>query len=87
MAYDVSGDPSVAVGERNGLAFVWTESLGMRDLRQELEAIGVFLTGWTLASARTLSTSGIVMVGTGTNPQGARSVWRQAAPPGRPRAG
>ncbi|MGI9589813.1 MAG: hypothetical protein ACR2P8_00490 [Myxococcota bacterium] len=80
LAYDVSGDGSIVVGESDGRAFIWTEALGMADLGQALAATGLDLSGWTLASARAISSDGTVLAGTGTNPSGAYAIWRAVAP-------
>jgi len=61
-------------------AFAWTESRGMFDLRAELVALGLDLTGWTLTAATGVSADGGVIVGRGINPSGDREAWRAVVP-------
>jgi probable HAF family extracellular repeat protein len=88
-AYATTADGSVVVGsggvEGNcgpfgcqtvGRAFIWDAQHGMRDLADVLTGLGLDLTGWTLTEARGISADGRVIVGTGTNPQGATEAWR-----------
>jgi probable HAF family extracellular repeat protein len=77
IAYGVSADGSVVVGESNGAAFVWDSENGMRSLLDVLEVgFGLDLTGWTLEEARAVSDDGlgnpdsISIVGYGENPGG-----------------
>jgi len=61
-------------------AFAWTESRGMFDLRDELVALGLDLTGWTLTAATGVSADGGVIVGRGINPSGDQEAWRAVVP-------
>jgi hypothetical protein len=61
-------------------AFVWTQSRGMFNLRDELVALGLDLTGWTLTAATGVSDDGTVIVGRGINPSGDPEAWRAEVP-------
>jgi len=61
-------------------AFVWTQSRGMLDLRDELVALGLDLSGWTLVAATGVSADGSVIVGRGINPSGDPEAWRAEVP-------
>jgi hypothetical protein len=61
-------------------AFAWTQSRDMFDLRDELVALGLDLTGWTLTAATGVSADGTVIVGRGINPSGDREAWRAELP-------
>jgi uncharacterized membrane protein len=67
----VSGDGLTVAGACNvdsvAHAFVWSESAGTVSLRELLQSLGVDLSGWTvLASIRSMSADGRVVVGHGT---------------------
>jgi hypothetical protein len=67
----VSGDGLTVAGACNvdsvAHAFVWSESAGTVSLRELLQSLGVDLSGWTvLASIRSMSADGRVVVGYGT---------------------
>jgi probable HAF family extracellular repeat protein len=80
LANDVSANGSVVVGKasRNFLndAFVWTKSDGLRSIAELLIGAGVDLTGWRLDEATAVSANGLIIVGTGINPDGAFEAWR-----------
>jgi len=62
-------------------AFIWTESGGMRNLREVLTSTcGLDLTGWTLTTATDLSADGLTVVGTGINPDGNAEAWIATIP-------
>ncbi|MFO0652633.1 MAG: hypothetical protein U0326_40835 [Polyangiales bacterium] len=72
FAYAISGDGRVVAGlcdDARGaiVACLWTEHLGMVDLREHLTALGVDLTGWTLDAAAALSADGSIVAGQGTH--------------------
>jgi hypothetical protein len=62
------------------VAFIWTESFGMRALSEVLEQSGIDLTGWTLVSANSISADGSTIVGYGINPNGATEGFRALVP-------
>jgi probable HAF family extracellular repeat protein len=61
-------------------AFVWTQLRDMFNLRDELVALGLDLTGWTLTAATGVSADGTVIVGRGINPSGDPEAWRAEVP-------
>ena len=62
-------------------AFIWTESGGMRNLREVLTSIcGLDLNGWTLTTATDVSADGLTVVGTGINPDGNSEAWIATIP-------
>jgi probable HAF family extracellular repeat protein len=71
LAYGVSADGSVIVGQANTgseEAFLWTPSLGMVNLRDYLMAHGVRgLESWRLIRAFDVSADGLTIVGAGSN--------------------
>lgn len=78
-AYACNANGDVVVGDylNFGVAgtkpFVWTPTLGFRDLQSELVTswgLGDALQGWTLVSATDVSADGRVIVGTARNPAG-----------------
>jgi probable HAF family extracellular repeat protein len=70
-AYGISDDGSVIVGQAAGLAFVWTQDEGVRNLQAVLAAGGApGLEAWTLTIARGISSDGSTVVGSGVDPQG-----------------
>jgi probable HAF family extracellular repeat protein len=85
-AQGVSGDGAIVVGAGNGenfvqAAFLWTNELGMVDLRAYLVSQGVGnLGGWTLGGATAISADGSTIVGWGTNPQGVTEGWVATIP-------
>jgi probable HAF family extracellular repeat protein len=79
-AQGVSGDGTVIVGNSEtdgGLEpFVWTDSHGMRRLADVLSDVyGLDFIGWQLLRVWDVSDDGLVMVGTGTNPEGNQEGW------------
>jgi len=88
MAYDVSVDGSVIVGEsRTGqhdrnTAFIWTEATGMLNLREVLTALGLDLSGWHLFEGAGISDDGFTVVGGGHgySPYGYQG-WIATLPP------
>ena len=83
----ISGDGAVVVGSAtaNGgtpeSAFLWTQSLGMVELKSYLVGHGVSgLTGWTLLEATDISADGRTIVGYGTNPTGNMEAWVATVP-------
>lgn len=91
-AYGVSGEGGVVVGKGltdNGFeAFVSTYADGMRRLSTVLEdEHELDLAGWTLTEARGISDDGRVIVGNGTNPDGAEEAWRAVLPAPEPSMG
>jgi len=82
-ALGVSADGSIVVGvDVTGLgqgAFVWDAHNGMRNLGGLLVSdfgLGSSLTGWTVTSADVISADGLVIVGSGTDPDGKTQAWR-----------
>jgi len=81
----VSGDGAVVVGNLSGGdwqigyeydAFLWTEDLGMVCLYDFLLELGVAgLEGWALEYATGISDDGLVIVGSGINPDGDDEAW------------
>jgi hypothetical protein len=53
-------------------AIIWTPTAGMKDVRELLTGYGVDTTGWTLLNAYGVSSSGLVMAGTGSSAAGQR---------------
>lgn len=79
-AYGVSGDGSIVVGSGLGpsgpTAFIWDITNGMRTLQTILvDNFGLDLTGWHLSGVMDISDDGMVIVGTGTNPEGFEEAW------------
>ena len=74
VAYGVSGDGKLIVGESNG-AFLWDEANGMRSLQDLVEDAGWDLTGWTLQGATGISDNGRYIVGYGMNPDSNTEAW------------
>ncbi len=88
-AYGTTADGSIVVGtagvqgsctpfgcQTAPRAFIWDAPNGLRDLALVLTGLGLNLTGWTLTDARGVSADGLVIVGTGINPQGNIEAWR-----------
>jgi len=70
QAFGISGDGTIVVGKSDAIrgesAFIWTQSLGMVDLRDCLIAHGVQgLEGWRLFTANAISADGFTIVGRG----------------------
>jgi len=85
QARGVSADGSVVVGEgvsdSGTEAFIWTQSHGMRSLRDVLtNDHSLDLTGWTLYDARGISADGLTITGYGTNPSGYTEAWIATIP-------
>ncbi len=76
----VVGGSRTAQSGSDSEAFLWTADGGMRNLREVLEGLGLDLSGWTLRDATDISSDGTVIVGYGTNPQGAMEGWRATLP-------
>ncbi len=85
-AFGVSGDGSVVVGLScvaggplfcSGLdAYIWDAAHGMRNLHDVLEVgYGFDLGGWDFAGAVDVSADGLVIVGSGGNPDGQWEGW------------
>jgi len=78
LAYGVSGDGSVAVGQCGSLgvggACIWDATNGMRHLQEVLTGYGLDLTGWSLGVATAVSADGETVVGYGTGP-GGHQAW------------
>jgi probable HAF family extracellular repeat protein len=81
-AWGVTSNGEVIVGlaaERIGVyvaATVWTEALGLRDLRSLLISdVGLDLSGWTLSAALDITPDGKFIVGEGINPDGQTEAW------------
>ena len=75
-------DGSIVVGSSGNSdrrsAFLWTEEIGMQDLKQWLiddYDLGASLEGWRLISAQDISANGDFIVGNGVNPDGVREGW------------
>jgi uncharacterized membrane protein len=69
-AYGVDYDGDTIVGTAMlpsgfSVATLWTPALGLKDLNTYLPTLGVDLTGWNLYEARSISSDGTVIVGTG----------------------
>jgi len=80
VALDASGDGSIVVGYCASLnlpkrAFIWDSENGMRDLQEVLIDRGEDLTGWELREAAGISDDGLVIVGTGINPESRPRGW------------
>ena len=82
MAFGASADGSVIVGQADAGAFLWTDNIGARDLRQFLvEDLGLNeVRGWDLFTADAISDDGMVIVGTGFNPDGRQEAWIAVLP-------
>ena len=86
-AFGVSADGSVVVGgSKSGSghygteAFIWTQSEGMRSLREMLMSdFGLDLSGWELSYATGISWDGLTIVGVGWGPSGYEG-WRVTLP-------
>jgi uncharacterized membrane protein len=85
VAFAVSGDGSVVVGQGSGEsgyeAFIWDETNGMRSLTRLLvDEFGLDLTGWTLTRASGVSDDGLTVVGYVQNPSGYLEAWIATIP-------
>jgi len=79
----VNADGTVAVGYSGERATIWTVEKGLRSLQDVLineHGLGAELSGWTLASANSVSSDGRVIVGYGHNPAGEIEAWRVELP-------
>lgn len=80
QAYAVNADGSAIAG-RTGVAshdtyaFIESESLGARNIKELLGCQGVDVTGWNLFEATGISADGNTVVGNGIDPSGARVGW------------
>jgi probable HAF family extracellular repeat protein len=89
-AYGVSDDGAVVVGQGTvegglfgagqGVAFIWDARNGMRAIVDVLTGLGVDMTGWSLTSARAISSDGTVISGIGLNPDGNGEGWIAVIP-------
>jgi uncharacterized membrane protein len=75
-----SADGTVIVGNsdtrRGREAFIWDRFSGMRSLQYLLvNRYGLDLSDWSLIEATGISDDGMVIVGTGTNPDGHTEAW------------
>ena len=80
FAVAVSDDGGVIVGKSlyadgHVESFVWTESEGLRSLRDLLASSGVDVSGWQNLAAEALSGNGNTIIGQGTNPSGYPEAW------------
>lgn len=76
----VSDDGLVVVGSAGQTAFIWTPTIGVRDLQDYLQNdVGVGLAGWTLTAATGLSAEGTVIIGNAIK-QNETSGWRAFVP-------
>jgi probable HAF family extracellular repeat protein/parallel beta-helix repeat protein len=80
VAYDASTNGSIIVGMSNSVddfeAFIWDEDNGIRNLQDLLiDNYHLDLTGWHLRCAYGISDDGLIIVGSGYNPQGQREGW------------
>ncbi len=80
IAYTVSGDGRVVGGSHfnytnfSQAACIWTERLGLVDLRTHLASLGVDVTGWGFQSVMGLSADGATLTGRGAW-QGEPASW------------
>jgi uncharacterized membrane protein len=82
-AFDASADTSVVVGYAADVvdfriegAFVYEPVNGYRYLAPMIQFVyGINIGGWTLDEAVSVSSDGLVIVGTGTNPSGYSEAW------------
>lgn len=78
-ANGVSSDGSIVVGKATtgagSEAFIWDATNGMRRLQDVLTALGLDMTGWRLATARSISADGTTIVGGGVSPGGSTESW------------
>jgi probable HAF family extracellular repeat protein len=81
LAYDVSGDGSIAVGSAGPAenlydheAVFWNAN-GIHEIDRILTGLGVDLTGWELIEATSISDDGSTIVGWGMNPDGFAEGW------------
>lgn len=80
-AFSVSDDGVVvgtSFGGSEGVAFIWDETHGMRDLREVLideYGLGDELAGWSLSTARAISPDGRNIVGVGIGPNHHPEAW------------
>src|SRR3989304_2264375 len=80
IAYGVSADGSVIVGDSIQQAFVWDERHGLRSIESILTAAGVDLTGWRLLRAMNASADGRTIVGYGVVGDGPELLWVAVLP-------
>ena len=78
-AFGINADGSIVVGQAakggSPVAFRWTASEGMVDLRSWLQSLGVDVTGWLLTNATAISPDGTAIAGTGQDAQGVPRAW------------
>ncbi|MCB9851720.1 MAG: PEP-CTERM sorting domain-containing protein [Phycisphaerales bacterium] len=76
-AQDVSADGSIIVGG----TYLWQDGIGLRLLQEFLMTdYGLDTSGWTNLAAGSISDDGMVIVGSGTNPNGVREGWIATIP-------
>jgi len=76
FAQATSADGSVVVGTSDPGAFIWDAAHGMRLIADVLtNDFHLDMTGWSLASADSVSADGTVIVGSGFNPNGDQEAW------------
>ena len=85
-ALNVSDDGMLVVGtgtdDDGAQAFIWHESAGMMSVKDLLDLYEVDTTGWRLeeATSVTRTEGGVVIVGTGMNPDGDQEGWVAEVP-------
>jgi probable HAF family extracellular repeat protein len=80
IAYAVSADGVVVVGQANGKAFRWQPTTGLEYVQDLLVAGGVDMTNWNLTQATGISADGSVIVGNGGYGVAA-TAWLARVPP------
>ena len=74
IATDVSSDGRFVVGQArtadDNVGYIWTETLGMKDINQLLAEAGVDLGGYTINSISAISDDGRYIVGNASNANG-----------------
>jgi probable HAF family extracellular repeat protein len=87
-ALDTTADGNIVVGVGTTSSgfdpFIWDETHGMRNLVDVLTndfGLGLALAGWDLYDAAAISDDGLVIVGTGINPDGNVEAWRAVLVP------
>ena len=76
-AAGVSGDGSIIVGNSSS-AFIWDQVNGMRNLVDVLTNGFGFsneLSGWSFLGVNAISSDGLIITGTGKNPDGKTEAW------------
>jgi uncharacterized membrane protein len=84
---DMSADGSAIVGSARvagsftRVAWIWTAAEGTRTLADALAGLGVEASGWTFGHATAISPDGTIVVGEGTDPDGANEAFRAVLRP------